>query len=96
MMHACFRGGLKSPRIVQEGFDESTALGLVATGLGVAWVLGTARRRRPEGVVIKSVVDFNVPMPLALAWRKDNKSPLLARFMGEVQRLPDVRAVNRG
>jgi DNA-binding transcriptional LysR family regulator len=48
MMHACFRGGLKSPRIVQEGFDESTVLGLVATGLGVAWVLGTARWRRPK------------------------------------------------
>jgi len=43
-----------------------------------------------------SVVDMNVPMPLALALRKDNKSPLLARFVVEVQRLPDVRAVNEG
>jgi transposase InsO family protein len=81
---------------VQEGLDEATILGLVATGLGVAWVLGTARWRRPKRVVIMSVVDLNVPMPLALAWRKDNKSPLLARFVVEVQRLPDVRAVNKG
>ena len=92
MMHACFRGGLKSPRIVQEGFDESTALGLVATGLGVAWVLETARWRRPKGVVVMPVVDYKFPMLLALAWRKDNKSPLLARFAGEVQRLPGVRS----
>jgi DNA-binding transcriptional LysR family regulator len=95
MMHACFRGGLKSPRIVQEGFDESTALGLVATGLGVAWVLETARWRRPQGVVVVPVVDYNFPMLLAFAWRKDNKSPLLARFAGELKRLPGVRAVNK-
>jgi DNA-binding transcriptional LysR family regulator len=96
LMHACFRGGLKSPRIVQEGFHESTILGLVATGLGVAWVLGTAVWRRPERVVITSVTDLNVPVPLELAWRKDNKSPLLARFVDELRRLPHVRALKRG
>ena len=49
-MHECFRGGLKSPRIVQEGLDEATILSLVATGLGVAWVLGTARWPPPANV----------------------------------------------
>src|SRR5277367_2925610 len=96
LMHACIRGGLKSPRIVQEGFHESTILGLVATGLGVAWVLGTAALRRPEGVVIMSVIDLKVPAPLELAWRKGNKSPLLARFVAELQCLPHVRALNKG
>ena len=72
-MHECFRGGLKSPRIVQEGLDEATILRLVL-----------------------SVLDTNVPMPLALAWRKDNKSPLLANFVVNVQRFPDVRTVKRG
>jgi DNA-binding transcriptional LysR family regulator len=96
LMQACFRGGLKSPRIVQEGLDEATILSLVATGLGVGWVLGTARWRRPESVVIMSVVDLNVPLPLALAWRKDNKSPLLASFVVDVQRFSDVRTVNKG
>jgi DNA-binding transcriptional LysR family regulator len=94
LMHECFRGGLKSPRIVQEGLDEATILSLVATGLGVGWVLGTARWRCPKSVVIMPVDDLNLPLPLALAWRRDNTSPLLASFIGEVQRLPDVRAVN--
>jgi len=40
--------------------------------------------------VITSVVDLNVPLLLALAW-KDNKSPLLASFVAEVLRFPDVR-----
>jgi hypothetical protein len=40
-----------------------------------------------------SVVDLNIPLPLALAWRKDNTSPLLTSFVGAVRRLPDVRAL---
>jgi len=96
MMHECYRGGLKSPRIVQEGLNEATILSLVATGLGVGWVLGTARWRCPETVVILSVVDLNMPLTLALAWRRDNASPLLANFIADLQRLPDVQAVNKG
>ena len=92
LMHECFRGGLKSPRIVQEGLNESTILSLVSHGMGVGWVNGTARWRCPEGVVIMSVVDLDMPLPLALVWRRDNTSPLLANFIGEVPRLADVRA----
>jgi DNA-binding transcriptional LysR family regulator len=96
LMHECYRGGLKSPRIVQEGLNEATILSLVSTGLGVGWVIGTARWRSPENVVILPVADLNMPLPLALAWRRDNTSTLLANFIAEVQRLPDVRAVNKG
>jgi DNA-binding transcriptional LysR family regulator len=87
---ACFRGGLKSPNVVQEGVDEATILSLVATGLGVGWVLGTARWRCPKSVTIVPVVDLNVPQPLALTWRKDNKSPLLAGFVIDVRRFSDT------
>src|ERR1700681_2939149 len=89
LMHECYRGGLKSPRIVQEGLNEATILSLVATGLGVGWVLGTARWRCPETVVILSVVDLNMPLRWVLAWRRDNASPLLANYIAEVRRLPD-------
>ena len=47
-MHECYRGGLKTPRIVREGVNEPTILSLVSTGLGVGWVLGTARWPCPE------------------------------------------------
>jgi DNA-binding transcriptional LysR family regulator len=93
LMRECYRGGLKSPRIVQEGLNEATILSLVSTGLGVGWVIGTARWRSPESVVILPVVDLNMPLPLALAWRRDNPSTLLANFIADVQRLPDVRAI---
>jgi len=96
MMEACYRGGLKSPRIVQEGNNEATILSLVSTGLGVGWVLGTARWRSLASVAILPVVDLKVALRLALVWRKDNTSPLLASFIAELARLPDVRALNGG
>jgi len=93
MMHECYRGGLKSPRIVQEGMNEATILSLVSSGLGVGWVLGTARWRCPETVVVLPVADLNMPLTLALAWRRDNTSPFARKLMTDVRRLPDVRAV---
>jgi DNA-binding transcriptional LysR family regulator len=95
LMEACYREGLKSPRIVQEGNNEATILSLVSTGLGVGWVLGTARWWSPATVAILPVVDLNVTLRLALAWRRDNTSPLLVSFIAEVARLPEVRALNR-
>src|ERR1700724_2154804 len=95
LLHECYRGGLKSPRIVQEAANEATILSLVSHGMGVGWVNGTARWRCPESVVILSVADLNMPLPLALAWKRDNTSPLLANFIAAVQRLPDVRAINK-
>src|SRR6201981_3371765 len=95
LMHECFRGGLKSPRIVQEGLNEATILSLVSHGMGVGWVNGTARWRCPDRVVILSVTDLNMPLPMALAWRKDNTSPLLASFIADAQRLPEVQALSQ-
>jgi DNA-binding transcriptional LysR family regulator len=87
LMHECYRGGLKSPHIVQEGLNEATILSLVSASLGVGWVLGSARWHCPKTVAVVPVVDLNMPMSLALAWRRDNTSPLLARFVEEVRRL---------
>jgi DNA-binding transcriptional LysR family regulator len=96
MMQECYQGGLKAPRIIQEGFNEATILSLVAAGMGVGWVLASARWRCPKSVAILRVADLNIPLTLDLAWRRDNASPLLARFIGEVRRSSKVRAVNKG
>jgi len=95
LIHECYRGGLKSPHIVQEAVNEATILSLVSHGMGVGWVNGTARWRCPERVVIISVSNLNMPLPLSLVWRKDNTSPLLASFIADVQRLPDVQALSK-
>ena len=75
--------------------NEATILSLVSHGMGVGWVNGTARWRCPERVVIISVSDLNMPLPLALAWRKDNTSPLLRRFVDDVRQIPEVHALSK-
>ncbi|MCW5964964.1 MAG: LysR family transcriptional regulator [Bryobacterales bacterium] len=84
LMYECIRGGLKSPRIVQEASNEATILTLVAQGIGVGFVLETARWRCPDDVAILKVADLRLSLPLALVWRKDNLSPLLAKFVTDL------------
>jgi DNA-binding transcriptional LysR family regulator len=92
LMHECFRGGLKSPHIVQEAVNEATILSLVSCRLGVALVSSATRWRCPASVVLLSVTDLNLLLPFALIWRKENSSPLLAKFLADVRSLPEVRA----
>jgi DNA-binding transcriptional LysR family regulator len=95
LLQACSRGGLAAPRIVQEAVDQATMLSLVACRLGVAFVTDATRWRCPKDVVLLPVVDLHVPIPFSLVWRKDNASPLLGRFVGDVRQLPQVRALAR-
>lgn len=93
LMHECFRGGLKAPHIVQEAVDQATMLSLVSCRLGVAFVGDATRWRCPAGVVLLPVSDLNLPLPFALIWRRDKGAPLLAKFVRDVQILPEARAL---
>ena len=64
-------------------------------GLGVAFVSGPTRWRCPEGVVLLPIVDLDLPLPFALVWRKDNRAPLLAKFVADVRLLPEVKAFGK-
>ena len=80
---------------LQEASNEATILTLVAQGTGVGFVVETARWRCPDGVVILKVADLKLPLPLALVWRKDNLSPLLSRFVADVESLLEARPTTR-
>jgi DNA-binding transcriptional LysR family regulator len=92
LMNKCFRGGLKIPHIVQEAVNEATTLSLVSCRMGVAFVSSATQWRCPQGVVLLPITDLNLPLPFALVWRKDNASPLVARFVADVRGLPEVVA----
>jgi len=95
LMQTCSRGGLATPRIVQEAVDQATMLSLVACRLGVAFVSDATRWRCPQDVVLRPVADLHLPIGFSLIWRKDNASPLLARFVADVRQLPEVRGLAR-
>jgi DNA-binding transcriptional LysR family regulator len=92
LMNECFRGCLKNPHIIQEGVNEATILSLVSCRMGVAFVSEATQWRCPTGVVLLPVTDLKLPLPFALIWRKDNLSPLLAKFVEDVRSLPEVKA----
>jgi len=85
MIEACARGGLSAPHIVQEATDRDTVLGLVQCQIGIAWLTESTRWHCPRGVVLLPVVDMNVRLPFNVIWKKDNASPLLQKFLAQVQ-----------
>jgi DNA-binding transcriptional LysR family regulator len=95
LMQECSRGGLRTPQIVQEAVDQATMLSLVSCRLGVAFVSDATRWRCPAGVILLPIADLNLPLPFSLVWRKDNASPLLAKFVADVREMPDIRKLGR-
>jgi DNA-binding transcriptional LysR family regulator len=94
LMAECTRGGLKTPRIVQETAIETMMLSLVQCRVGVAFVSSASRWRCPPGVALLPVTDLNLTFPFALMWKKDNHSPLLAKFAADVRSMVERRGAN--
>ena len=80
VMGACLDAGF-SPRVVQEGRESHTIVGLVAAGIGVALVPAPLRQLRMPGVVYRPLVPPVPEVPLAIAWRRADMSPLVERFV---------------
>jgi len=85
LMRECARGGLSAPRIIQEATDRDTIVGLVQCRIGIAWLTESIRWHCPRGVVLLPVADMNVRLPFSLIWKKGNSSPLLQKFVAQVQ-----------
>ncbi|MER6910369.1 LysR substrate-binding domain-containing protein [Streptomyces sp. NPDC000594] len=79
VISGCLAAGFR-PRRAHEVAETSTALALVAAGLGVAVLPDSIRAARREGVVCKEIVDAP-PVGLVLAWRADDASPLLRNLL---------------
>lgn len=87
MMADCARGGLEAPHIVQESADEAVMLGMVACGIGLAFVSSASQVRCPPSVALLPVADLKMRLPFFLIWRKENDSPLLAHFVAEMKEI---------
>jgi DNA-binding transcriptional LysR family regulator len=70
-----------SPRIVAEGADIETQLGLVAAGLGVSLQPSYYANLRPPGVVFLPLEGEVPQIALQVAWRRADRSPAVAHFV---------------
>ncbi|WP_214368201.1 LysR substrate-binding domain-containing protein [Pseudonocardia sp. H11422] len=79
-MRACSTVGF-APRVVQEAPDTYTVVALVGAAVGVALLPASAERLQLEGVVFRPVIGADVQVPIALAWRAGDTSPVLTGFL---------------
>jgi DNA-binding transcriptional LysR family regulator len=87
LLAACQRAGF-SPSIAQEAPRVTTALGLVAAGLGVALVPESMQSIGLDGVTFRAINErAGLSSVLALAWRKNDASPALANYVALVRKL---------
>lgn len=80
---ACRGGGFEPTPAHQVG-ETSTMLALVAAGLGVALVPESAGALTLTGVVFRRT-DSPVTVDLALAWRRDDRSPVLRQVLAALR-----------
>ena len=80
VLSACHTAGI-TLKIVQEVNSDTTMLSLVAGGIGLSFVIGSAKRTIPKGVVLRDVADLRVTAQLFATWRKDNNAPALQAFV---------------
>ena len=83
LMAACVAGGFV-PHQVHEVNNEYAIVNLVAAGVGLSFLNRSFDTSPFGGVVLRVPADLSVPVELELVWRRDNRSPALARFVETV------------
>jgi DNA-binding transcriptional LysR family regulator len=78
---ACFHAAGLTPRIGQEAIQMQTIVGLVSAGMGIALVPQSVSNLKRAGVEYRSLADPVALVETGLAWRRDNRSPVLAAFL---------------
>jgi DNA-binding transcriptional LysR family regulator len=74
-----------APKIAQEAAHIHTIIGLVGAGLGVALVPASARKLAIPGVIFRPLAEPAPRAEIALAWRRDDPSPILVNFLRTAQ-----------
>ena len=81
IMGTCRASGLSPSVANRNAPSQTTALGLVAAGVGVSLVWECMRNLGRSGVVYRPLAGETPHLETALAWRPDDPSPVLASFL---------------
>ncbi|CAG2159946.1 LysR family transcriptional regulator [Cupriavidus numazuensis] len=92
LIAACARAGFV-PNIAQIGTDIPTILGLVAAGMGCAFVPASVRPVCPPTVHLVALKDLNVQLDVEFVCSADTCPPTVERFLASVRSV--VRSAGR-
>ncbi|MDJ0702623.1 MAG: LysR substrate-binding domain-containing protein [Leptolyngbyaceae cyanobacterium MO_188.B28] len=87
----CRNAGFE-PDIVHEAVKNQTRVGLVAAGLGVAFVPESLQSSGLTGVAYCTLVGESPDLQLAAAWRQQGGSPVAEGFLQVVRQIGSVNA----
>jgi len=82
----CHQAGF-SPNVVQEAVQIPTVLGLVSAGMGITLVPASIRKLQFAGVLYRDLVQVDRTTELAMAYRRDDESPVLQSFLNVTREL---------
>lgn len=81
----CASGGL-SPKVTQRAGQFVTLAGMVAGGLGVAFVPNSLRHLQIPGVVYRPLADISQQSDLAVVFRKSERAPAVVAFLDHIRK----------
>lgn len=80
ILRMCATAGF-TPRVALEVGQVYTCLGLVSSGIGLAFVPSSVQRIHLDHVVYKPLRSRSLPVEVMLGWRRTNTSPLIGAFV---------------
>ncbi len=80
LISSCLEAGFH-PKIVREATPQQVRVRLTGTGVGICFASKSIQRLNTPGVIFKSMIpEYRMEVPIALAWRKEDKSEVV-QFM---------------
>ena len=76
----CYSAGF-SPEVAQEAAEIHTIVGLVAANIGISLVPASTQFLRSRGIVYRRLQNDTSEVEMALAWRRDDRSPIVTAFL---------------
>jgi DNA-binding transcriptional LysR family regulator len=80
IMDLCQQAGFR-PKVTQEAIQMQTIVGLVAAGLGIAFVPASLQNLHRNGVIYRPLREQIPKIGLYLTWRQHDSSPVISAFL---------------
>jgi DNA-binding transcriptional LysR family regulator len=82
----CQQAGFR-PKVAQEAVQMQTIVGLVAAGLGIAFVPSSLQNFPRSGVIYRPLQEQTPKTGLYLSWRQHDSSPVISAFLSLARKI---------